>query len=85
MANKPIRQVPQTAGMYWARKWCAQWWHLIVCVQGEAPMLRIVWMLDLMGCDAPRVKPGTPGDVEEWGPEIPDCAQAVELADREKE
>jgi hypothetical protein len=82
--DKIIRTVPNTPGKYWARKNGTKWWHRIVSVQGEAPMLRIAWILELCGIDAPKLITGYPGDIEEWGPEIPDCEQEVVLSEFEK-
>lgn len=78
--------VPAVAGLYWARKTYTKWWHYLVNVQGVAPMLHIVWVLDLAGLNSPQLITMTPGGIEEWGPRVtdPEEIQKVALSELEK-
>lgn len=83
----PGRQpVPSTAGLYWARKTFTKWWHYLVKIEGTAPMLHIVWVLELGGLNSPQLLTMTPGVIEEWGPRVedPEKIQKVVLSDLER-
>lgn len=78
--------MPTQPGLYWARKSFIKWWNYLVKVEGEAPMLHIVWGLEIGRLEIPRLMTMTPGSIEEWGPRLtdPEEIQKVVLSDLEK-